>query len=133
MGGFAPTADYMISAAIELRDGNADRALELALKAKHNGISAGFTVYELEFADLLAAAYHEAGDLKEAEKTLKETLGMYGGHAIAHYQLGKVYEDMNRPEDALQEFEVFLEMWSEADEGLAELEDARRRLAGLGD
>ena len=39
---------------------------------------------------------------------------------------------MNRPIEAEQEFSKFLEMWSDADEGLPQLEDAKKRLAVLG-
>jgi hypothetical protein len=58
---------------------------------------------------------------------------VFGGHVIARYQLGKVYEDMNRPDDARREYRKFLEMWSEADEGLPEFVDAREQLAWLGE
>jgi hypothetical protein len=38
---------------------------------------------------------------------------------------------MGRPADAKGEFRRFLDMWSEADEGLPQLVDARERLAAL--
>jgi hypothetical protein len=38
---------------------------------------------------------------------------------------------MKRPADAKREYEKFLEMWSEADEGLPQLVDAKERLARL--
>jgi hypothetical protein len=39
-----------------------------------------------------------------------------------------LYEAMDRLEDAEQEYTIFLEMWSDADAGLLQLQDARRRL-----
>jgi hypothetical protein len=61
----------------------------------------------------------------------EEWLRRCGGHALAHYELGQIYEEMKRPADAKREYAKFLEMWSEADEGLPQLVDARKRLAVL--
>ncbi|MCK4539154.1 MAG: protein kinase [Candidatus Krumholzibacteria bacterium] len=87
----------------------------------------------VEDLSLLAEAYYIAGDLKEAIDVHKELLHIYGGHAISHYHLGLIYEEMGRPQDAQQEFTKFLEMWANADEGLPQLADARKRLAELKD
>ena len=78
-----------------------------------------------------AAAYRLSGRLEEAVVVHKEMLRVYGGHALSHYQLGLIYEEMGRPQDARQAFATFLEMWAEADEGLPQLVDAERRLAEL--
>ena len=72
-----------------------------------------------------------AGDYKASEFELKDLLRVNGGHALAHYELGKLYDEMNRPDDAEQEYTIFLDMWSEADEGLPQLVDARKRLEAL--
>lgn len=48
---------------------------------------------------------------------------------MSHYALGQIYQEMSRPADAEREFARFLEMWSDADEGLPQLVDARERLA----
>ena len=54
-----------------------------------------------------------------------------GGHAISHYELGQVYEQMKRPADAKQEYSKFLAMCSQADAGWPPVEAARKRLAAL--
>ncbi len=46
-------------------------------------------------------------------------------------ELGLIYEEMNRPQDAKREFTMFLDMWAQADEGLPQLVDAQRRLSKL--
>jgi predicted Zn-dependent protease len=82
------------------------------------------TLFRLNF---LARAYLAAGYPDSAETVLKDILKVWGGHAVAHYELGRAYEAMDRPADASDEYAIFLDMWSEADEGIQELEDARRR------
>ena len=62
---------------------------------------------------------------------LKEQVRIYGGHALGYYKLAQLYEETNRPDEAASEYERFLQLWSEADEGLPELSDARTRLAAL--
>ena len=61
----------------------------------------------------------------------EEMLRVYGGHALSHYELGKLYQEMDRPADAEREFSKFLKMWSDADAGLPQVEDAKERLAEL--
>jgi tetratricopeptide (TPR) repeat protein len=72
-----------------------------------------------------------AGRLDDAVQVHKELLRIYGGHALSHYALGQIYEEMRRPADAQRSYEVFLDMWSQADDGLPQVEDARTRLAAL--
>jgi hypothetical protein len=38
-----------------------------------------------------------------------------------------------RPMKAMEHYEKFLSLWKDADPGIAEVEDARERLAGLKD
>ena len=71
------------------------------------------------------------GRFDEAEQTLQRLLAIYSGHALGYYELGQLYEEMNRPEDAVREYERFLELWSQADEGLPQLVHARERLAAI--
>ena len=85
----------------------------------------------IEYREAQAEAYRLSGRLEEAAAVHKELLRVYGGHALSHYYLGVIYEEMGRPRDAGQEFTKFLEMWAKADEGLPQLVDARQRLAAL--
>ena len=72
-----------------------------------------------------------AGDLEKAAAVHREMLRLYGGHALSHYELGRLYEEMGRPDEAKRHFERFLEMWKNADEGLPQPEFAKARLAAL--
>ncbi len=45
--------------------------------------------------------------------------------------LGKIYEEKGLKGNAIEHYEKFLDLWKDADPGIAEVEDARKRLAGL--
>lgn len=62
---------------------------------------------------------------------LEKLLAIYGSHAVAHYELGRVYQDMGRAREAQQSYNAFLDAWSRADAGLPQVTDARRRLQAL--
>jgi len=85
-----------------------------------------------------ARALYESGDLdnaqKEFEKIMLLTVGRLNHgdlYAKAFYMLGKIAEQQGDKVRASQNFRKFLDLWKDADPGLPELEDARKRLAGL--
>jgi tetratricopeptide (TPR) repeat protein len=91
------------------------------------------------FIDPLAQAYYEAGELDKARETYKRiilsTLGrLYWGdiYAKSFYMLGKIWEQKGDTGKAIEHYEKFLDLWKDADPGIAEVDDARERLAGLG-
>ena len=49
----------------------------------------------------------------------------------AHYWLGVAYQQTGEKEKAIKEYEKFLEIWKEADPGIAEIETAKKNLAEL--
>jgi tetratricopeptide (TPR) repeat protein len=119
-----------IEAQAALAEHNPKLAFESLNKMKQRGIPWGGYI-DIDYRTALASAYRMDGRLDEAAKVHKEMLRIYGGHALSHYALGTIYEEMKRPADAKKEYAKFLEMWSEADEGLPQLVDARKRLAAL--
>ncbi len=90
------------------------------------------------FAEPLALAYYNSGDREKAreeyEKILTLTIGkLYFGDIYARslYWLGKIYEEEGLKDKAIEHYEKFLDLWKDADPGIAEVEDAKMRLARL--
>jgi serine/threonine protein kinase/Tfp pilus assembly protein PilF len=90
------------------------------------------------FIDSLALAYFKAGDLEKAqenyEKIASLTVGRlnYGDiYVKSYYMLGKISEQQGDKAKAIENYEKFLDLWKNADPGLPEVDDARKRLAGL--
>ncbi len=78
------------------------------------------------------------GELDEAieqfERIQELTLGRlnYGDiYAKSYYMLGQIFEQKGWHGKALESYEKFLFLWKDADPGIADVEDARERLAGL--
>ena len=88
-------------------------------------------LYELEWREAWIQLHRLTGRLDEAESALLELLALYAGHYIARYELGQVYEEMGRWEDAAQQYEIFLSGWPQADANLPQVKDAQQRLAAL--
>jgi tetratricopeptide (TPR) repeat protein len=130
MGGYARYDALDIEARAALADNDPKTALKTLTEMKENGVAWGGFIY-LDYCTMLANAYRMDGQLEKAAAVHKEVLRLFGGHALSHYELGKIFEQMKRPADAKKEYAKFLEMWSEADEDLPPLIDARKRLAAL--
>jgi serine/threonine protein kinase/tetratricopeptide (TPR) repeat protein len=86
----------------------------------------------------LALAYYKTGQIETAQEEFEKithlTTGrLYYGdvYAKSFYMLGKIYEQQGDTAQAIEHYEKFLSLWKDADPGLPEVEDARKRLAGL--
>jgi tetratricopeptide (TPR) repeat protein len=87
---------------------------------------------------LLAQAYKEKGDLDKAiaiyERLTDPNPENREGRLIYpknYYYLAELYDMKGRKAKAIEIYEKFLSLWKNADMGIAELEEARKRLAGL--
>jgi serine/threonine protein kinase/tetratricopeptide (TPR) repeat protein len=130
-GAKARSLALKIEAEVSLAENRPDKALDALHEMKQQGVSFG-GFYDIDHRTATARALKMAGRLEEAAEVHRSMLRAYGGHALSHYELGIIYEAMGRHGEAMEEFSVFLEMWSQADEGLPQLENARTRLAVLG-
>jgi len=86
---------------------------------------------------LLAKAYLETDRRGEAVGVLERVVSSYVATSDpimvvkAHYFLGLAYEKSGWRDKAIQQYEEFLEVFKDADPGIAEIEDARARLVRL--
>jgi serine/threonine protein kinase/tetratricopeptide (TPR) repeat protein len=88
---------------------------------------------------LLAKECLELGRLDEAVATLEKALLTFDeGRAVAsisavkaHYLLGLAYERSGWTAKAIAQYDIFLDIWKDADPGIKEVDDAKARLAGL--
>ncbi len=96
-------------------------------------------IYNFPFLrDVLARAYQQNGDLDKAiaeyERLITfnpESKDRLLVHPINYYRLAKLYEQKGDKDRAIEHYEKFLSLWKDADPGLPEVEDAKKRLVSL--
>ena len=88
----------------------------------------------------LALAFFKSGDMMRAEEQYKKIISVptvmieYGDiYAKSFYMLGKINEQQGDTAKAIEHYEKFLDLWKDADPGIAEVEDARERVVVLKD
>jgi tetratricopeptide (TPR) repeat protein len=86
----------------------------------------------------LGASLIEAGQFAEAVTQIEHALSLHvqildapDESVLCHYYLGQAYEGNGQVRDAIEQYETFLDIWKNADEGLEAVEDARARLQRL--
>ena len=128
---------YNLQGRIELKKKNYTEAIDHFQKAI-DLLYGGPLAQRADFIDSLAQAYYESGDIEKArveyEKVSIMTTGRlsYGDiYAHSYFMLGKIYEQQGKTAKAIENYEKFLELWKDADTNRPELEDAKKRLAGL--
>ena len=78
----------------------------------------------------LAELHREEGRLRDAIPYY-ESLRRDGLVATAAFRLGQIYEELGRPDEAVDAYTTFLQAWEEADPDLAWLAEARAALEEL--
>ncbi|MCJ7589628.1 MAG: protein kinase [Candidatus Aminicenantes bacterium] len=131
--------DHLLGS-IELQTGNTGAAIELLTRAVRGLAHENSSVSDEQalYFETLAGAYFKAGDLakarKEYEKIAALTIGRhrFGDiYARSFYMLGKIAEQEGENTKAREYYRKFLDLWKDADPGLPEVADARKRLAEL--
>jgi serine/threonine protein kinase/Tfp pilus assembly protein PilF len=130
---------YLIRGVIELERGNLPEAVNLledavSLMPAQNVNNAD----QAEYLYHLAEAYYAHRDLERARETFEKiTLLTFGRqnygelYGRSFYMLGKIYDEQGNRLKAKENYEKFLDLWKDADPGLSEVEDAKKKLAAL--
>jgi tetratricopeptide (TPR) repeat protein len=138
---------YNLAGSIELERKNFDQAIE-HLKMALSLVPANdwWKTRKTSFTSSLAQAYYDSGDLEKSQEAYEEIISrptsIFFGfmrwykssgdiYAKSFYMLGKIYEQKDFRGKAIEHYQKFLSLWKDADPGIAEVEDARKRLAGL--
>jgi serine/threonine protein kinase/Flp pilus assembly protein TadD len=87
----------------------------------------------------LAKAYLMTGRTDEAIAVLERALNRYNPERLfeptasvrGYYLLGTAYQQAGRSVEAIEQFEIFLDIWKDADPELTEVSDARARIEAL--
>jgi len=79
----------------------------------------------------LGKAYEEAGNFSEAIQQYKAALEFNPNNAQTTFGIAGTYEKAGEQVKAKQAYKRALEIWSEADEGLTEIDIAREKIAKL--
>jgi tetratricopeptide (TPR) repeat protein/DNA-binding winged helix-turn-helix (wHTH) protein len=78
------------------------------------------------FEDCLANAYLQSGRLDEAIHEYQRILHLNPNYPLAEYHLAQAYEHKGEDASARAAYQRFLETWSQADPGTAEVVEARK-------
>ena len=115
--------------------------IELAEKKYEEAVNSLSLAARLGAEDIeqnLAYAFRLKGDREKAiekfqELLRREPLGYESQESwiLAHYELGKLYEQKGELEEAVNYYKRFLDIWKDADPDLADFADAKKRLAQL--
>ncbi len=125
---------YHLAGLIELEKKNYAKAIDLFRKA----ISLILYQSDALYIDSLAFAYYKSGYLEKAKEQYERILSLTSGregygdiYTKSSYMLGRIFEQQGNTARAREHYQKFLELWKDADPGLPEVEDAKRRLDGL--
>jgi serine/threonine protein kinase/Tfp pilus assembly protein PilF len=116
-----------------------EKILPLGMPYIYPGDQMTVLVYNLPtIRDVLARAYRKKGDIDKAIAEYERLITFDPKtpdrrliHPKYHYRLAKLYEEKGWEGKAIDLYEKFLTLWKNADPGIAEVEDARKRLAKL--
>jgi serine/threonine protein kinase/Flp pilus assembly protein TadD len=133
-----------LQAEILLAEGSYEKAISVFEKAsfpspptlQYYGQIIGYNTPFLK--DVLARAYQQKGDLDRAIAEYERLITFDPNnktrcliHPKYHFSLARLYEQKGWRGKAIDQYQKFLDLWRDADPGIAEVEEAEKRLAAL--
>jgi serine/threonine protein kinase/Tfp pilus assembly protein PilF len=110
----------------------------LTLNIRVTSIPESYIFYNFTRKNGLAFAYLKNGEIEKAIEEYRMIMQPNPDrndlrliHPTFHYELAQAYEKNEQYEKAIENYQLFLNFWEEADQDIAELEDAQKRLARL--
>jgi len=92
------------------------------------------------FMNSLAATYFEIGDFDKAQAEYEKIISLTSGRLYygdifvkSFYMLGKIFQSKGEIKQARENYQKFMDLWSQADPKTPEMIDAREQLASLVD
>ena len=137
------TAPYLAGMSFKYAVTGEEKARQEAIESFKNAISLlpnpwVFIMDDGLYRYYLALTYYESGDLQMARDEFEGIIEFIPGrigfgdlYAESYYKLGVIYEQQGNTAKAIEHYEKFLDLWKDADPGIAAVDDARKRLAGL--
>jgi tetratricopeptide (TPR) repeat protein len=131
-----PFGDQVVNGYVHRARGEYDAAI----KVFETVVARGFVTDKIMRGYELAECYFETGQIEKAIEVLRRTQKLFSQgpplyraavYPRSFYLLGKIFEKKGDHKLAIASFEKFLSLWKKADKDLAELVDAKLRLAKL--
>ena len=134
----------LLNTEILLAEGFVDDAIKVSQEilplAMAQGMLTWYMIsYNVPFLkDVLARAYQQKREIDKAIAEYERLIGFDPEsedraliHPLYHFRLAKLYEKKGWESKAIEHYEIFLELWMDADVGMGEVEDARVRLSKI--
>jgi tetratricopeptide (TPR) repeat protein len=131
---------FLLNAEIHIAQGNGQAAIDSL-----NQVSYRARDYSARYMILMPASHELLGEIEKAinlylqspyevnriETNMGDQFHFYIESSRIDFYVAKIYDRHGNAPKAIEHYEKFLELWKDADPGVAEVEDAKKKLADL--